>query len=98
MGRWRKTEELAGDERPGVLPAARYREIVRQIAQTRHRTGTVGLAFVLPLEVEIGEVHVALGEDVDGEDVFAGLQVKARDGGCEIPVMPLAPGDCLRGI
>src|ERR1700733_10713721 len=69
----------------------------------KQRGGLMGRLFVGVMdaglgrwfEVEGGEVHLAFGDDVDGEDVAAGGEVEGGGVGEEVPVVPLAPGDGL---
>ena len=48
-------------------------------------------------EIEDGEVHLAFGEDVDGEDGFAGGKMEPGQGRGDVPVMPLTPCDRIGG-
>ena len=50
------------------------------------------------VEVEIGEVHVSFGEDVHGKNILASGESHSNQCRCEVPVMPLAPGDGIGGI
>ena len=49
-------------------------------------------SFVEGLEVEIGQIHVAVGQDVDGQDIFAFVEMHLEKLQRQIPVVPLAPG------
>lgn len=50
------------------------------------------------LEIKIREVDVAVGEDVDGEEVFAFGQMGFEERRCEVPVVPLTPGNGVCGV
>src|ERR1700728_2878731 len=45
------------------------------------------------LEVEISEVHIAFAEDVHRENALPGRQLYLHEGRCNIPMMPLPPGN-----
>jgi hypothetical protein len=50
------------------------------------------------LEVEISEVHVATGQYVYGENVFPFVEAHLEKLRCQIPVVPLTPGQRISGI
>src|SRR6185436_800934 len=50
------------------------------------------------LEVEISQIHVAVRQYVDGENIFPFAETNLEELLSQIPVVPLAPGHGVRRI
>ena len=50
-------------------------------------------ASVSFLEVEIGQIHIASSENMNGEDALSGRQAQLHDRWHVVPVVPLPPGN-----
>ena len=50
------------------------------------------------LEVEVCQVHVPAGKDMNGQKIFPRRKAKARDVSHDVPVMPLSPGDWIGSV
>ena len=56
------------------------------------------LSFRRLFEIEIGQIHIALRQDVYSENIFPFTEPNLEKLGGEIPMVPLTPSHEVRGI
>lgn len=57
-----------------------------------NRLSTVFISSVILFEVKIGQIHVAIGQDADGENILPFVKTHIEELRGQIPVVPLTPG------
>jgi hypothetical protein len=57
-----------------------------------NRLSTAFISSVILFEVKIGQIHVAIGQDADGENILPFVKTHIEELRGQIPVVPLTPG------